>query len=502
MKKIYIYDFGSQYTQLIARRFRELGYYAEILPFNFEPPEDAVAFVLSGGPASVYEDGAPLPPLSVLKSGKPILGICYGLQVIAHLLGGKVAPSQRKEYGPANLEVLKEDHLFKGLPGSFRVWMSHGDKVEEIPEGFEVLAKTEGSPYAAIFNERLRIFGVQFHPEVAHTEFGERILRNFAEYSGIERNWTTENIYEEIVREIRERVKDEGVILALSGGVDSTVLGKILERSLPREQLNFVFVDTGLLRYGEVERIKKLFPYAHILNEKERFLSRLKGVKDPEEKRKIIGRTFIEVFERFAEGLEKKPKFLAQGTLYPDLIESRSVFGPSAKIKTHHNVGGLPENLKFELLEPFKFLFKDEVRRIGRYMGLDEEIINRHPFPGPGLAVRIIGEVTEDRLERLRLADKIVEEEMRRAGLYDKVWQAFAVLIPVKTVGVQGDYRTEGEVIAIRIIESVDGMTAHWVKIPYDVLEKMSERITGEVRGINRVVYDITSKPPSTIEWE
>jgi GMP synthase (glutamine-hydrolysing) len=305
MKKIYIYDFGSQYTQLIARRFRELGYYAEILPFNFEPPEDAVAFVLSGGPASVYEDRAPLPPLSVLKSSKPILGICYGLQVIAHLLGGKVAPSQRKEYGPANLEVLNEDHLFKGLPRTFRVWMSHGDKVEEISEGFEVLAKTEGSPYAAIFNEKLRIFGVQFHPEVAHTEFGERILRNFAEYSGIERNWTTENIYEEIVREIRERVKDEGVILALSGGVDSTVLGKILERSLPREQLNFVFVDTGLLRYGEVERIKKLFPYAHILNERERFLSRLKGVKDPEEKRKIIGGTFIEVFESFAEGLEK-----------------------------------------------------------------------------------------------------------------------------------------------------------------------------------------------------
>jgi len=502
MKKIYIYDFGSQYTQLIARRFRELGYYAEILPFYSEPPEDAGAFVLSGGPASVYEEGAPLPHPEVLKSGKPILGICYGLQIIAHTLGGKVVPSQRRKYGPAFLEVLKEDHILRGISSPFRVWMSHGDRVEKLPEGFDILAKTEGSPYAAIFNERLKIFGVQFHPEVSHTEFGETILKNFAHYAGIERNWTTENIYESILREIRERVKNDGVILALSGGVDSTVLGKILERALTREQLNFVFVDTGLLRYGEAERIRRLFPYAHILNEKNRFLGRLKNVKDPEEKRRIIGRTFIEVFEEFAESLEKRPKFLAQGTLYPDVIESRSVLGPSAKIKTHHNVGGLPERLNFELLEPFRFLFKDEVRRIGRYMGLEEEILNRHPFPGPGLAVRIIGEVTEERLEKVKLADKIVEEEMVKAGIYDKVWQAFAVLIPVKTVGVQGDYRTEGEVIAIRIVESVDGMTAHWVKVPYEVLERISERITGEVKGINRVVYDITSKPPATIEWE
>ncbi len=502
MKKIYIYDFGSQYSQLIARRFRELGYYAEILPYNFEPPEDASAFVFSGGPSSVYEEGAPLPSLKVLHSGKPILGICYGLQVIAHLLGGKVAPSRRKEYGPAILEVIKEDHIFKGLGGSFRVWMSHGDRVEELPKGFDVLARTEGSPYAAVFNENLKIFGVQFHPEVAHTQFGDKILQNFAEYAGIEKNWTTENIYDRILEEIRETVKDEGVILALSGGVDSTVLGKILERALPRDQLKFVFVDTGLLRYGEVERIKRIFPYAHVLDERERFINNLRGVKDPEEKRRIIGKTFIEVFETFAENLEKRPKFLAQGTLYPDVIESTSVFGPSAKIKTHHNVGGLPERLNFDLLEPFKFLFKDEVRRIGRYMGLDEEIINRHPFPGPGLAVRIIGEVTEDRLERLKLADKIVEEEMIKSGLYDKVWQAFAVLIPIKTVGIQGDYRTEGEVIAIRIVESLDGMTAHWVKVPYEVLERMSERITGEVEGINRVVFDITSKPPATIEWE
>ncbi len=501
MKKIYIYDFGSQYTQLIARRFRELGFYAEIIPFNAYPPKDAGAFVFSGSPYSVYDENAPLPPKDVFQSGIPILGICYGLQVITHLLGGKVAPSQRKEYGPSRLEVLDENHLFKGLPKEFRVWMSHGDRVEELPKGFRVLAKTEGSPYAAVFSEDLRVFGVQFHPEVAHTEYGYEILKNFAKYSGLSRNWTVEDIYEQIVRDIKEKVGEDRVLLALSGGVDSTILGKLLERAIP-EQTVFVFVDTGLLRYGERERVKRIFPDVNIIDAKDRFLNALNGITDPEEKRKIIGNLFIEVFEEFAESLNPRPRFLAQGTLYPDVIESVSVVGPSAKIKTHHNVGGLPEKLGFELLEPFRFLFKDEVRKLGRYMGLDDEIIKRHPFPGPGLAVRIIGEITEERLERVRLADKIVEEEMKKWGLYDKVWQAFAVLIPVKTVGVQGDYRTEGEVIAIRIVESLDGMTAHWVKVPYELLERMSERITGEVKGINRVVYDITSKPPATIEWE
>lgn len=496
-----MYDFGSQYTQLIARRFRETGFYAEIVPYTSKPPEDAGAIVLSGSPHSVYDEGAPLPPKEIFESNLPILGICYGLQVIAYILGGEVSPSRRKEYGPAKLKVLKENHIFKGVPESFKVWMSHGDRVERIPEGFEVLAETEGSPYAAIFSESRRIFGVQFHPEVVHTEHGTDILKNFAIYSGIKPEWTPTNILDRIIEDIRKTVGNSRVILALSGGVDSTVLGKILERAIP-DQVYFVFVDTGLLRYGERERIKRIFPSAHIIDAKERFLKSLKGITDPEEKRRIIGRTFIEVFEEFAESLNPKPEFLAQGTLYPDVIESVSVVGPSAKIKTHHNVGALPEDMKFKLLEPFRFLFKDEVRRIGRFMGLDEEIINRQPFPGPGLAVRILGEITEERLERVRLADRIVEEEMRKSGWYDKVWQSFVVLIPLKTVGVQGDYRTEGEIIAVRIVESVDGMTAHWVKIPYEILERISERITGEVKGINRVVYDITSKPPATIEWE
>ena len=501
MRKVVVYDFGSQYTQLIARRFRELGYYSEILPFNAPLPEDAGAVVLSGSPYSVYDEGAPLPDPSILSAGVPVLGICYGLQVITHLLGGKVAPSQRKEYGPADLEVLDPDHLFRDLPTSFRVWMSHGDRVEELPEGFRVLARTEGSPYAAVFHPGKRIFGVQFHPEVVHTEYGTDILWNFAKFAGLERTWTPRNIVEHLKDEIRRKVGKDRILLALSGGVDSTVLGYLLKEAVPGQTV-FVFVDTGLLRWGEKERVRGLFPEVNVVEAGDRFLAALRGITHPEEKRKIIGHLFVEVFEEFARSLEPRPRFLAQGTLYPDVIESVSVIGPSATIKTHHNVGGLPERLGFELLEPFRFLFKDEVRAIGRVMGLPEEVINRHPFPGPGLAVRIIGEITEDRLERVRRADRIVEEEVRSAGLYEKVWQAFAVLVPVRTVGVQGDFRTEGEVIAVRIVESLDGMTADWSRVPHDLLARISERITGEVPGINRVVYDITSKPPGTIEWE
>ncbi len=501
VRKVVIYDFGSQYTQLIARRFRELGYYSEILPYNAPLPPDAGAVVLSGGPSSVYAPDAPLPREEVLSSGVPVLGICYGLQVITHLLGGKVAPSERREYGPAELRVLFEDHLFKGLPKSFRVWMSHGDRVEVLPPGFRPLAETEGSPYAAIFHPERGTFGVQFHPEVAHTEYGTDILWNFARFAGLEREWTPRNVVEYLKREIRERVGKDRVLLALSGGVDSTVLGYLLEEAVPGQTV-FVFVDTGLLRWGERERVERLFPKVVVIDAKDRFLNALRGVTHPEEKRKVIGRLFVEVFEEFARSLEPRPRFLAQGTLYPDVIESVSVVGPSATIKTHHNVGGLPEDLGFDLLEPFRYLFKDEVRAIGRVMGLPEEVITRHPFPGPGLAVRIIGEITEERLERVRLADRIVEEEVRAAGVYEKVWQAFAVLVPVRTVGVQGDYRTEGEVIAVRIVESLDGMTADWSRVPYDLLARISERITGEVPGINRVVYDITSKPPGTIEWE
>jgi len=505
MERVLVYDFGSQYTQLIARRVRELAVYSEIVPPDFPPGEakDALAIILSGGPASVYQPGAPLPSPEIFNLGVPVLGICYGLQALAHLLGGKVAPAGAREYGHANLRVLVDDPLFRGLPREMRVWMSHGDKVLELPEGFAPIAETDNSPFAAVSDPKRRIWGVQFHPEVRHTPLGSDILRNFLYgIAGAKGDWSLEDFVEKEVLEIRQTVGGEGVVLGLSGGVDSSVLAYLLRRALG-ERFYPVFVDTGLLRAGEAERVMRVFgdwPNFRLIDASGLFLERLAGVSDPEEKRKIIGRTFIEVFSEAVGGLPVG--FLAQGTLYPDVIESRPVVGPSATIKSHHNVGGLPESLPFRLLEPFRFLFKDEVRKIGRIMGVPDEIITRHPFPGPGLAVRIIGEVNPDSLRTLRQADLIVEEEVRAWGIYEELWQAFAVLLPVKSVGVMGDERTYEQVVAIRCVLSEDGMTADWAKLPPELLERMATRIVNEVKGVNRVVYDITSKPPGTIEWE
>ncbi len=505
MQRVLVYDFGSQYTQLIARRVRELSVYSEIVPpdFPLEEARKALAIILSGGPFSVYQPKAPLPSPEIFGLGIPVLGICYGLQATAHLLGGKVAPAGAREYGHASLKVVKDDPLFSGLPREMRVWMSHVDKVLELPEGFIPVAETDNSPFAAVADPQKRIWGVQFHPEVRHTPFGIEILRNFLYgIAGARGDWSLEDFIEKEVQEIKGTVGDEGVVLGLSGGVDSSVLAYLLEKALG-DRFYPVFVDTGVLRAGEAERVRMVFgnwPNFKLVDASAKFLERLRGITDPEQKRKIIGGTFIEVFSESVKGLPVG--FLAQGTLYPDVIESRPVVGPSATIKSHHNVGGLPESLPFRLLEPFRFLFKDEVRKIGRIMGVPEEIITRHPFPGPGLAVRIIGEVNPHSLETLRRADLIVEEEIRAEGLYEQLWQAFAVLLPVKSVGVMGDERTYEQVVAIRCVLSEDGMTADWAKLPPELLERMATRIVNEVKGINRVVYDITSKPPGTIEWE
>jgi GMP synthase (glutamine-hydrolysing) len=510
--RILILDYGSQYTQLIARRVREAHVYCEIHPFHlgleavraFQPK----GIILSGGPSSVYEKDAPLNPPELFRLGIPILGICYGMQLMTHLLGGKVAGSRKREFGRSELFIDDERDLFAGLNGgnAIQVWMSHGDRIEVPPGGFQVIAHSPNSPVAAIRHPDLRLYGVQFHPEVVHTPLGKKILENFLfRICQCPPDWTMESFAVKTVEFLRDKIGKEKVICGLSGGVDSSVVAALLHRAVG-DQLTSIFVDNGLLRKDEARKVEELFGFNLGLNLRtvdagDIFLEKLAGVVDPEQKRKIIGNEFIYLFEKEAKKVGGTA-YLAQGTLYPDVIESVSFKGPSAKIKSHHNVGGLPERMHLKLIEPLKELFKDEVREVGRELGLPRELIERHPFPGPGLAVRTLGAVNRKDLVLLREADSIVEEEMRRSGWYPRVWQAFAVLLPVYTVGVMGDERTYERVAVIRVVQSMDGMTADWVALPPEVLGAISNRIINEVRGINRVVYDISSKPPSTIEWE
>jgi GMP synthase (glutamine-hydrolysing) len=513
-EKILILDFGSQYTQLIARRLRELGVYCEIHPCTVSG--DAIrafrprGIVLSGGPASVLAEGSPRADRAAFELGVPVLGICYGLQLLAHELGGKVDKAAHREFGPATIETRPGAELFEGLPPRLDVWMSHGDRVEALPPGFEPIAATASSPYAAVEDRRRRFFGVQFHPEVVHTPHGKEILRNFAyRVCGCSGSWSMRAYAEVAVEQIRAQVGKGHAICALSGGVDSAVAALLVHRAIG-DRLRCIFVDNGVLRANEREQVQDVFgKMFHLplvtVDASARFLGKLAGVTDPEQKRKIIGREFIAVFEEQVEELAahgERADFLVQGTLYPDVIESVSFKGPSATIKSHHNVGGLPEVMKLKLVEPLRELFKDEVRRLGLELGLPEPIVQRQPFPGPGLAIRVLGEVTAERLAVLRKADVIVQEEIRAAGLYQKLWQSFAVLLPVRSVGVMGDERTYEATCAIRAIESTDGMTGDWARLPYDLLARISSRVINEVRGINRVVYDVSSKPPATIEWE
>lgn len=505
---VLVVDFGAQYAQLIARRVRECRVYSEIVPYDISPEEvvkrGAKALIFSGGPSSVYQEGAPRPHPGLLDLGIPVLGICYGHQLLARELGGRVEPTGVREYGKTELEVTAESVLFEELPLHQTVWMSHGDSVLEAPPGFRVTARTAASPVAAMEDAQRRLYGVQFHPEVVHTPLGTEILKNFLfAAADLLPSWTMVSIIEQAVREIREAVGDNKIICGLSGGVDSATAAVLVHKAVG-DQLTCVFVDHGLLRKGEAEQVEDTFRrHFHInlihVKAQERFLARLRGVVDPEAKRKAIGEEFIRVFEEVAREL-KDTHYLVQGTLYPDIIESGT--RDAARIKSHHNVGGLPEDMDFTLVEPLRNLFKDEVRAVGEELGLPEEIVWRQPFPGPGLAIRIIGEVTAEKLEILREADAIVVEEIKRAGLYRELWQSFAILPDIKTVGVMGDERTYAYPVVVRAVTSEDAMTADWARLPYDVMERISNRVINEVSGVNRVVLDISSKPPATIEWE
>jgi GMP synthase (glutamine-hydrolysing) len=511
-ESVVILDFGSQYSLLIARRVRECGVYCELLPHD--APLDKVAelnpkgFILSGGPAGVYEEGAPMAPAYVFESELPILGICYGMQLMAHQLGGKVDASSHREYGPAVIEIDEPCALFEGLPSSLAVWMSHGDRITEAPPGFRTIGHSSNSPHAAISDGRYR-FGIQFHPEVVHTPQGIEVLRNFLfNVCRCQGGWTARSILDRAIEDVRQQVGEGRAICALSGGVDSAVAAAITHAAIG-DRLTCVFVNNGVMRRGEPEQVQATFRKhlgikLHYEDASQRFLDQLKGVTDPETKRKRIGETFIRVFEDTAAEFGHID-FMVQGTTYPDVIESGQTAsqGSAAKvIKTHHNVGGLPEDMVLQVVEPLRYLFKDEVREVGREVGLPDEMVNRQPFPGPGLSIRIIGEVTPEKVATLQAADAIVMQEVEAAGLYDQLWQSFAVLTDTRTVGVQGDYRTYGYAVAIRAVTANDAMTADWARLPYDLLGRMANRIVNEVRGVNRVVYDITSKPPGTIEWE